>query len=216
MMANASTGVLERCVLRISVRMECKGGRSFTKLGFVDLNLAEYAGAGVTCKKALLEGYDSRHRQDNSMLKFSIKMNMLSGDILFKVPSPSHKPVGSEENNSDSRGPDDYSGGSIASGSSGFGSLPKKRTPLLSSDLVIGHTVPENNVPTTLAIEQSTDNIPSLNTDVEEVPCEQGHSRNSSNTSQMSKASGYSSIHSHTHSRQSSSGDSGHIRCHLN
>lgn len=85
MLANASTGVLERCVLRISVRKECKGGRSFTKLGFVDLNLAEYAGAGVTCKKALLEGYDTRHRQDNSMLKYSIKMNMLSGDILFKA-----------------------------------------------------------------------------------------------------------------------------------
>jgi hypothetical protein len=85
MLANASTGVLERCILRISVRKECKGGRSFTKLGFVDLNLAEYAGAGLTYKKALLEGYDARHRQDNSMLKFSISMNMLSGDILFKV-----------------------------------------------------------------------------------------------------------------------------------
>lgn len=45
-----------------------------------------------------------------------------------------------------------------------------------------------------------------------EAPCEPGHSRNSSNTSQLSKASGYSSIHSHSHSRQSSSGDSGHIR----
>lgn len=85
MLANASTGVLERCVLRISVRKECKGGRSFTKLGFVDLNLAEYAGAGETCKRALLEGYDARHRQDNSMLRFYIKMNMLSGDILFKA-----------------------------------------------------------------------------------------------------------------------------------
>lgn len=86
MLANASTGVLERCVLRISVRRESKGGRSFDKLGFVDLNLAEYAGAGETCKKALLEGYDNRHtRQDNSMLRFSIKMNMLSGDVLFKV-----------------------------------------------------------------------------------------------------------------------------------
>ena len=85
MMANASTGVLERCVLRVSVRKECKGGRSFTKLGFVDINLAEYAGAGEISKKALLEGYDTRHRQDNSLLKYSIRMHMLSGDILFKV-----------------------------------------------------------------------------------------------------------------------------------
>lgn len=85
MLANASTGVLEPCILRISIRKECKGGRSFTKLGFVDLNLAEFAGAGETSRKALLEGYDNRRRQDNSMLRFSIKMNMLSGDILFKV-----------------------------------------------------------------------------------------------------------------------------------
>lgn len=85
MLANASTGVLERCVLRISVRKEIKGGRSYAKLGFVDLNLAEYAGAGLTDKKALLEGYAASHRQDNSMLKFSISMNMVSGDVLFKV-----------------------------------------------------------------------------------------------------------------------------------
>lgn len=85
MMANASTGVMDRCVLRISVRKESKGGRSFNKLGFVDINLAEYAGAGLAHKKALLEGYDTRHRQDNSMLKFRIEMNMISGDILFKV-----------------------------------------------------------------------------------------------------------------------------------
>lgn len=32
MMANASTGVMEKCILRISIRKECKGGRSFTKV----------------------------------------------------------------------------------------------------------------------------------------------------------------------------------------
>lgn len=85
MMANATTGVMEKCILRISIRKECKGGRSFTKLGFADLNLAEYAGAGLIHKKALLEGYDARHRQDNSMLKFRIQLNMISGDILFKA-----------------------------------------------------------------------------------------------------------------------------------
>ncbi|KAK9878823.1 hypothetical protein WA026_003658, partial [Henosepilachna vigintioctopunctata] len=131
MLANASTGVLERCVLRISIRKESKGGRSFNKLGFVDLNLAEYAGSGTIFKKALLEGYDARHRQDNSLLKFSIAMNMLSGDVLFKVPSPSPRPKSAtaEEPPSDQR-TEDYSGGSlggsIASGSSGFGSLPKR------------------------------------------------------------------------------------------
>lgn len=46
--------------------------------------------------------------------------------------------------------------------------------------------------------------------DTFEASCETGHTRNSSNTSQLSKASDYSSIH--THSRHSSSGDSSHIR----
>jgi len=49
------------------------------------LNLAEFAGSGVTARMCLLEGYDARHRQDNSMLKVAIGMSMLSGDILFKV-----------------------------------------------------------------------------------------------------------------------------------
>lgn len=85
MTANASTGVLEPCILRVSIRKESKGGRSFQKLGFCDLNLAEFAGSGTLTRRYLLEGYDTRHRQDNSMLSVKIKMNMLSGDILFKV-----------------------------------------------------------------------------------------------------------------------------------
>ncbi|XP_056640860.1 early estrogen-induced gene 1 protein isoform X2 [Diorhabda sublineata] len=225
MMANASTGIMERCILRISIRKEYKGGRSFTKLGFVDLNLAEYAGAGLIHKKALLEGYDARHRQDNSMLKFKIELNMISGDILFKAPSPSlkHKQVNVEETNAEQR-PDEFSSGSlagsIASGSSGFGSLPKKRPALLSSELVIGQTLTENNAPVSVSTDHVNDNHPisSILSHSDQEPqetaalCEHGHSRNSSNTSQLSKASGYSSIQSHSHSRQSSSGDSGHIR----
>ncbi|XP_018787063.1 PREDICTED: uncharacterized protein LOC108967875 isoform X1 [Bactrocera latifrons] len=91
MSANASTGVLDPCYLRISIRKEMKGGRSYFKLGFIDINLAEFAGAGLTSRRFLLEGYDSRHRLDNSMLLVSIKMHMLSGDILFKAPTPNLK-----------------------------------------------------------------------------------------------------------------------------
>ncbi|XP_046404554.1 putative GPI-anchored protein pfl2 isoform X2 [Ischnura elegans] len=163
MSANASTGVLDPCVLRVSVRKEVKGGRSFVKLGFCDLNLAETAGSGQTQRGCLLEGYDTRHRQDNSVLRVSLRMSMLSGDVLFKVPSPSlkHKQLAipTPEESEDAPvvglvggvaggpgGPGVGSlgvgggsiAGSIASGSSGFGSLPKKRTPLLSSDLVSG------------------------------------------------------------------------------
>ncbi|XP_076673748.1 uncharacterized protein LOC143371945 isoform X2 [Andrena cerasifolii] len=227
MSANASTGVLDPCILRISVRKELKGGRSFQKLGFTDLNLAEFAGAGLCRTRCLLEGYDARHRQDNSMLRVAIKMNMLSGDILFKVPSPSLKQtqlavpgvpgvpgMTAEEATASERcsNREDYvsSGslaGSIASASSGFGSLPKKRPALFSSELLSGAesydpmTLSEI-VPTTLPVET-----------LAEAHTESGHSRNSSNTSQLSKGSGYGSLNSHSqHSRQSSSGDSGHIR----
>ncbi|KAK7867221.1 hypothetical protein R5R35_008398 [Gryllus longicercus] len=224
MSANASTGVLDPCILRVSVRKELKGGRSFQKLGFTDLNLAEFAGAGKTTRRCLLEGYDTRHRQDNSMLRLAIGMNMLSGDILFKVPSPSlkHKTVAPASDETTERRDDFSSGslaGSIASGSSGFGSLPKKRPPLFSSDLVSGPglgltdtgelATTSGNVVVGLAIEGHQ---PGLGTDGDEAH-ELGHSRNSSNTSQMSRASGYSSLNSQSqHSRQSSSGDSGHIR----
>ncbi|XP_032677285.1 protein FAM102B isoform X2 [Odontomachus brunneus] len=227
MSANASTGVLDPCILRISVRKELKGGRSFQKLGFTDLNLAEFAGAGLCRRRCLLEGYDARHRQDNSMLRVAIKMNMLSGDILFKVPSPSLKQTqlavpgvqgvpgvtGDEVTTSERcSNREDYVStgslaGSIASASSGFGSLPKKRPALFTSELLSGT---ETYDPMTLSeIVPSAVPVEAL----VEAHTESGHSRNSSNTSQLSKGSGYGSLNSHSqHSRQSSSGDSGHIR----
>lgn len=84
MSANASTVVLDPCIVRISIRKEMKGGRSSQKLGFIDLNLAEFAGSGVTSRRCLLEGYDAKHRQDNSMLCVTVKMHMLRGDFVFK------------------------------------------------------------------------------------------------------------------------------------
>ncbi|CAH1401743.1 unnamed protein product [Nezara viridula] len=200
MSANASTGVLDPCMLRVSVRKELKGGRSFQKLGFTDLNLAEFAGSGQTQRKCLLEGYDTRRRQDNSMLSVTIRMNMLSGDVLFKVPSPTakHKLISGEPtaNEETVERREDFSGGSIASASSGFSSLTKKRPPLFTSELVSG----ENEEPAAESCSGPHDE-----------GLELGHSRNSSNTSQLSKGSGYGSLNSQ-HSRQSSSGDSGHIR----
>lgn len=153
MTSNASTGVLDPCTVRISVRKEIKGGRSYQKLGFIDLNLAEFAGSGLTSRKCLLEGYDTRHRQDNSMLNVSIRMHMIQGDILFKVPSPSPKSKATipQENLGLSMQPTSVvappavvapvvanrvstkDDSSIASGSSGFDSLTKKKTPLLAT-----------------------------------------------------------------------------------
>ncbi|CAN9503473.1 unnamed protein product [Ophioblennius macclurei] len=87
MSANAGTGVLDPCLCRVSVRKELKGGKSFAKLGFADLNLSEFAGSGSTVRRCLLEGYDTKNtRQDNSILKVVITTQLMSGDPCFKTP----------------------------------------------------------------------------------------------------------------------------------
>ena len=62
MNANASSGILDTCKCRISIRMEEKGGRNFRKLGFTDINLAEYAGVGLSTQRYILQPYDLNHR----------------------------------------------------------------------------------------------------------------------------------------------------------
>ncbi|XP_076001101.1 EEIG family member 2-like [Genypterus blacodes] len=87
MSANAGTGVLDPCLCRVSVRKELKGGKTFAKLGFADLNLSEFAGSGSTTRRCLLEGYDTKNtRQDNSILKVIITTQLMSGDPCFKTP----------------------------------------------------------------------------------------------------------------------------------
>lgn len=81
--ASTSTGILNECYLRFSIRKETRLGGTH-KLGFVDVNLSEYAGCGKQNGKYLLEGYSSLTRLDNSILKFSIDMQLISGDPLFK------------------------------------------------------------------------------------------------------------------------------------
>ncbi|KAJ6658420.1 hypothetical protein lerEdw1_020124 [Lerista edwardsae] len=85
--ASATSGVLDPCICRVSVRKVKKGGKAYAKLGFADLNLAEFAGSGNTTRRCLLEGYDTKNtRQDNSILKVLISMQLMSGDPCFKTP----------------------------------------------------------------------------------------------------------------------------------
>lgn len=265
MSANASTGVLDPCLLRISIRKEIKGGRSYQKLGFVDLNLAEYAGQGLKSKKTILEGYDTRCRQDNSMLLVTIKMHMISGDILFKVPSsktqlPSEEDLdhatlksqsqtanlGTSSTNpnvmtsttSSRQTANSKDDASIASGSSGCGSLTKKTKPQVATDYpididpqsIVSSIITDSGIsdvsetPQTATVFDRPSVVGTVNSNTnlnaqtqqqhqQQNIAEMGHSRNSSNTSQMSKGSGYSSsISERQHSRQSSDGDSGHTR----
>ncbi|CAG5867141.1 unnamed protein product [Menidia menidia] len=94
MSANPITGVLDPCICRVSVRKELKGGKAFSKLGFADLNISEFAGSGSTVRCCILEGYDTKNtRQDNSILKVTIGMTLLSGDPCFKTPPSTAKSV---------------------------------------------------------------------------------------------------------------------------
>ncbi|KAK7505099.1 hypothetical protein BaRGS_00003669 [Batillaria attramentaria] len=217
MTASANTGVLDPCICRIS---EIRGGRSHQKLGFVDLNLAQFAGAGQQTRRYLLEGYDAKHRQDNSNIKIIVELSLIAGDPVFKVPSSfsisqhAESSVSGLSSESGERLPgDDRSEGSVTSrDSSGFSSLTRRgrlecQAPdaftmeVESSDrdaTLSHHSQPVvTNVPDGEPMEQGGSNL--------------GHSRSASYASQHSRASGYSSL---THSRQSSvSNDtSGHNR----
>ncbi|XP_064616459.1 early estrogen-induced gene 1 protein-like isoform X2 [Liolophura sinensis] len=199
--ASAHTGVLEPCMCRVSVRKELKGGRSYQKLGYADINLAQFAGAGMMSRRYLLEGYDYKHRQDNSTLKVTIDMSLVSGDPVFKVPSNQigvRKSGDIGEELQPEGKVEECSEGSLASGSSGFGSLPRKDKP---------------NVNALSSGSQS-----SIQTDSDRPVKESakdfelGHSRSASQASQQSRVSGYGSL---PHSRQSSVGGDithGHTR----
>ncbi|CAJ0583405.1 unnamed protein product, partial [Mesorhabditis spiculigera] len=82
------TGILEKCPCRISLRKEQKGGRSFAKLGYVDINLSEFAASGVegVSRSYLLDGYGINQRQDNSRVTVKVTMVHHSSDPLFKLP----------------------------------------------------------------------------------------------------------------------------------
>ncbi|XP_010791366.1 protein FAM102B isoform X3 [Notothenia coriiceps] len=98
MSANAGTGVLDPCLCRVSVRKEVKGGKTFAKLGFADLNLSEFAGSGSTTRRCLLEGYDTKNtRQDNSILKVVITTQLMSGDPCFKTPPSTAMTLGNPQ-----------------------------------------------------------------------------------------------------------------------
>ncbi|XP_065191774.1 EEIG family member 2-like [Sycon ciliatum] len=83
MHAPIQTGILDSCLLRVSVRKDARSGR-VEKLGFVDFDLAEFSGAGPTERKCILSGYDQNRRQDNSILKVRVAVSLLEGDPMFK------------------------------------------------------------------------------------------------------------------------------------
>uniref|UniRef100_A0A914Z4L8 C2 NT-type domain-containing protein n=1 Tax=Panagrolaimus superbus TaxID=310955 RepID=A0A914Z4L8_9BILA len=87
--SDASTGQLEDCKCKISVRKEDRGGRTPVKIGYVIVNLSEFAASGVNEIKQsyLLDGYTGRQRQDNSRVHIHVRMIHQGADPLFKVPN---------------------------------------------------------------------------------------------------------------------------------
>ncbi|XP_041068099.1 protein FAM102A-like isoform X2 [Carcharodon carcharias] len=200
MSASSVTGILDPSICRVSVRKELKGGKTFLKLGFVDLNLAEFAGAGSTARCYILEGYDTKNtRQDNSILKVSISLQLLSGDPCFKRPPSTAKPIEflSRQNSlaPDCKGDDGKESPTSVRSRPSFSKLSRCRSLLTSGG---GSEDPDN------ALQAPEESI------------RKRHSRHSSGSSQVSKFSGYSSecspSVSHfelTHRRDGSSGSSG-------
>lgn len=88
---DSQSGILEKCMCRISIRKEQKGGKSFYKLGYVDVNLSEFAGSGIEgmSRSYLLNGYTTTQRLDNSRVSIRVTMCHQSSDPFFRVPRPS-------------------------------------------------------------------------------------------------------------------------------
>uniref|UniRef100_A0A8C7LK50 Estrogen-induced osteoclastogenesis regulator 1b n=1 Tax=Oncorhynchus mykiss TaxID=8022 RepID=A0A8C7LK50_ONCMY len=179
MSASPTTGVLDPCICRVSVRKELKGGKTFSKLGFADLNMAEFAGSGSTVRCCILEGYDTKNtRQDNSILKVTIGITLLSGDPCFKTPPSTAKSI-SIPGQDPSLQLDCKGEGGVIRTSSGRPLKPRLPSAPLNSGLP----------------EQMEQSLPSPD-EVFHI----GHSRNSSYASQQSKISGYSTEHSRSSS----------------
>ncbi|XP_052448772.1 protein FAM102A-like isoform X2 [Carassius gibelio] len=184
MSAIPATGVLDPCICRVSVRKELKGGKAFSKLGFADLNLAEFAGSGSTVRCCILEGYDTKNtRQDNSILKVTIGMTLLSGDPCFKTPVSTAKNIAMAGQDPSLQLDRKGEGTAHHSAPSLGGSTRRsvKSRPCVNNSGGLQEGLEEN-----------------LSSPDEVFPT--GHSRNSSFASQQSKISGYSTEHSHSSS----------------
>ncbi|XP_054157971.1 EEIG family member 2-like [Oppia nitens] len=205
MSANANTGILESRILRASVRKESKGGRSYHKIGFVDIDLAEYAGAGLLSRRYLLEGYDTKHRLDNSTLNVSIEMSLLSGDPCFKTPTQAAHRTSAPLSSSSPKAHKHYD--AVGGGGNGNSVLAAQLTPTSATPPPSTKTTTTTTTTTPQSATGQTQQSGIANAVANDY--ESGHSRNSS---QASRVSGYNSLPSH--SRQGSA-DSGSTRASL-
>jgi len=188
MAANSNTGVLDSCKCRVSIRKEEKGGRNFRKIGFVDVDLAEYAGAGPSTQRYILQAYDLNHRLDNSLLQITLNITLKEGDLVFQRPLTRNQPI-------------------LLPGEEAI-SGPERT--IDTGDSISFLAPPSQTGQSTVTSLNSKNNLTLSDITGEDV----GHTRNSSSTSNKSQTGsvGYSSQSSQpAHSRQSSE-DSSHNR----
>ncbi len=64
---------------------EGRGGRSYEKIGYYDLDLASVAGSGDESKACLLNGYQQTNSSPaNAYLEIRMKLTVLEGDHIFR------------------------------------------------------------------------------------------------------------------------------------
>ncbi|CAG0914513.1 unnamed protein product [Notodromas monacha] len=195
---------------------ETNGGKSCMKLGYANIDLAEFAGGGAVDRKYLLEGYSGHQGQHNSTLRVLVNVVLQTGDPCFTRPIP----CGREAERIDDIGVsgDPASAVDITNqdGSSALSDekstnqkavlcpvspVAKQRSPGLS------HGPQAESLQGQLDLESCiSENAPVANNGAASGDFEMGHARNSS---AASRVSGYASMPGASHSRQSSSGDSG-------
>ena len=81
--SSKNDGVIQPLILHISIRRELMGGKSYEKLGYVNIDLSQYAGSGSSSQHFLLQNSDAR--SFNSILKVKILLKQISGDSCFKI-----------------------------------------------------------------------------------------------------------------------------------
>jgi len=208
MNANANSGILETCKCRISIRMEERGGRHFRKLGFVDVNLAEYAGAGPSTQRYILQPYESNHRLDNSIVQLTVNITLREGDTIFQRPLTRQQPIllpGEESRHKMSTVPSISGGGSntppastvpptsgspMQTASATIVTLDRDQRPWVAAQKAAGGVLISGR----MSINGNNDHLVNKNDDLVVDPA--SHTRNSSTTSQFSKGSGYESQNS--------------------
>ena len=72
--------------VRVSLRMERKGGKTTEKLGIVEINLAEFAGRGREERRYLLQSEKKAAQgRTNSILRVAVELTLLEGDPVFRA-----------------------------------------------------------------------------------------------------------------------------------